>query len=130
MLTPPPVKYTRRRGRRRTEAAATSPPPPVLPLVRVAAVYSDAPRFVRLTIGRAIDIAGLDGSQVIVDDGNWGVRYVATGAATMFDPQTVDIELEELDVFAGADVHLTATAASGIVAVDDGGTWAGVVNLL
>src|SRR5688572_315125 len=124
MLTPPPVKYPRRRGRRRTEAAATSPPP-VAALVLVAAVYTDSPRMIRLSFGRAIDIAALDGNQITLDDGNFGVRYVATGAASLFDATTVDIELVELEPFGGAGVLLTATAASGIEAVDDGGTWAG-----
>src|SRR5687767_1416127 len=127
METSPPFIPSKPRVRRKRRGVPATPPPAAL--VLVAAVYTDSPRMIRLTFGRAIDIAGLDGNQITLDDGNFGVRYVATGPATLFDATTADIELNELEPFGGTGVLLSATGASGIVAVDDGGTWAGVVNL-
>ena len=123
MLVPSIPRFRRRRGRPGRRASAP-------PLALVSAVYLDAPRRIRLAFVRAIDIAAIDGSQIFVDDGNFGVRYVGTGPAALFDPTTVDVELNELEPFAGADVHLTATAATGIVALDDAAAWGGVTNLL
>src|SRR5687768_9711165 len=124
MPLPPAIVPSKPRVRRKRRVPAPSTPPPAA-LVLVAATYSDSPPTIRLTFGRAIDIAGLDGGQITLDDGNFGVRYVATGPAALFDAQTVDIELAELEPFEGTGVLLTATGATGIVAVDDGGTWAG-----
>src|SRR5687768_7015847 len=76
----PLIPFLRRRRRR---AAAQTPT-----LVLVSAVYLDSPRRIRLAFVRAIDIAALDGSQIFVDDGNFGVRYVGTGPAALFDPAT------------------------------------------
>jgi hypothetical protein len=38
-------------------------------------------------------------------------------------PTTIKVFLEEIGGPTAPDVELAATAASGIVAVDDGGTW-------
>jgi hypothetical protein len=85
---------------------------------------------VSLTFDRPIDIAALAGAQITVDDGAVaGILYAATGVATLTGPQTVRIELVEVGVSGDPGTRLTASAASGIVAVDDGGTWGGVADL-
>ena len=95
----------------------------------VAATYEEVVS-VSLTFDRAIDIAALDGGQITVDDGAVaGILYAATGVATLTDPQTVRIELVEIGLSSGPGTRLTASAASGIAAVDDGGTWGGVADL-
>jgi hypothetical protein len=95
----------------------------------VAAAY-DPGTSIELTFGRAIDIAGLDGSVIVIDDGSIsGFRYAATLAATLLGPAVVRIELDGIEEFAGPDVRLTAGAANGIVAVGDGAMWAGVTNV-
>jgi hypothetical protein len=48
----------------------------------------------------------------------------------LVDSITVEIGLVLIGLWAGADVRLTATAPTGIVAEGDGGAWAGAVNLL
>src|SRR5688500_10457741 len=91
MLQFPPSEFRKRRGR--TRRTPPTPPGPAA-LVLVAAMYGDSPTTIRLTFGRAINIAGLDGNQIVMDDGRFGVRYVATGPAALLDPATVEIELE------------------------------------
>jgi hypothetical protein len=102
----------------------------VLPLTLVSATYV-AGISIELTFDRAIDIAGLVGSQITVDDSApLNIRFVATGAASLTGPATVLIELEEGESwFGGSGIQLNASAATGIVADDDGGTWAGVTDL-
>ena len=95
----------------------------------VAATYEEVVS-VSLTFDRPIDIGALAGGQITVDDGAVaGILYAATGVATLTDPQTVRIELVEIGLSGGPGTRLTASAASGIVAVDDGGTWGGVSEL-
>ncbi|MEA2708234.1 MAG: hypothetical protein QOF78_835 [Phycisphaerales bacterium] len=129
MLLFPPPKFRKRRGHEKREAQAAHPAPPTA-LTLVAATYSDGDLRVRLVFDRAIDIAGIEGSQIFVADADLGVEFDGDGAAaTLFDATTVDVGLAELGPVGGELVKLTATAASGIVAVDDGGTWAGVFEL-
>jgi hypothetical protein len=128
MMTVPPVKFPRRK-RRRGRARASSPPTPPVALNLVSATYEEVVS-VSLTFDRPIDIAGLDGAQITVDDGAVaGILYAATGVATLTDPQTVRIELVEVGVSGDPGTRLNASAASGIVAVGDGGTWAGVSDV-
>ena len=53
---------------------------------------------------------------------------VTTG--TVLNPATIQIFLEQIGSPTMSDVELWATAASGIVATNDGGTWAGVTALV
>jgi hypothetical protein len=119
--------YRKRAGVPRPRAA--QPSPPVGALTLVAADY-DPGTAVILTFDRAIDIASLDGSVIVIDDGSFqGFRYSATLAAALTAPATVRIELDGIEEFAGPDVRLTAGAGNGIVAVGDGAAWAGVANV-
>ena len=129
MMTPPPVKYPRRRHRRGRARAAQAPPAPPAQLTLVSAVY-DAGAAVTLTFDRPIDIAGLDGSVVIVEDGvHSQFRYNGTAGATLLSPVTVQIELAGVEEFVGPGIRLDAGSGNGIVAVDDGGTWGGASDL-
>ena len=124
MLLPTTPPFRRRRGR------PTRRPPGAGALTLVAAVIvdDDGPG-VRLDFDRPIDVSGLDASQVTVQDtGGTGVAYVGTGAVDTPAPNAVVVGLAETGVAAGP-TRMTATAATGIVAVDDGGTWAGVTDL-
>ena|SRR5688572_8313402 len=127
MLLPAPPLYPRKRKPR---PRGNRPPAPAAALTLVAADY-DPGTAVILTFDRAIDISSLDGSAIIIDDGAFqGFRYSATLAAALTAPATVRIELDGVEEFVGPDVRMTAGAGNGIVAVDDGGTWAGVVNVV
>lgn len=93
------------------------------------AIYEES-LWVELTFDRAIDMNALDAAQITVDDGPFsGTLWVGVGS-TLIGPATVRIELGEFDPSSSAETSLTAGAGTGIVAVNDGGTWAGVSGLL
>jgi hypothetical protein len=96
----------------------------------VSAAYEEGDEnAVVLTFDRAIDIAGLDGAQITVNDGVYvGSVFAATGAATMLTPASVRITMNPIGEAELGAVTLSASATSGIVAVDDGGTWSGAVD--
>jgi hypothetical protein len=122
MLLPPVPRSRRRRGRQKRPAAV---------LTLVQASYQSAVPSIRLKFDRAVDASGLVGTQVVVADGPVnGLRYDAQGDVTVIDPRTIEIGLVDIESYAGPDVRLTASAGTGIAAVDDGGTWPGVTNLL
>lgn len=119
----PPRTFVRKRRHR------AAPASPVAALMLVSATCEEG-SWVRLGFDRAIDIAGLVGSQITVDDGSsTAMRYDATGTATLISPTVVQIELVSLGEWTEPGLTLNATAGTGIVAVDDGGEWAGVVAL-
>ena len=126
MLVARPIMF---RKRRPTARAASEQTPPVGPLALVAAEYQPS-QWVRLTFDRAIDIAGLDATQVLVNDGtDTGSAWQGTGGGTLVSPTTVEIQVVEIGDSATPDVRLTATDETGIVAVGDGAAWAGVTDL-
>jgi hypothetical protein len=131
MLIPGPILFRRRRDRRPRPPLA---PPAPASLALVQASYQPGGQgepSIRLMFDRAIDASGLVGNQIVIADGSIaGLRFDAMGDVTIIDPQTIEMGLTDIESFAGPDVRLTASAASGIVAVDDGGTWAGVTDLL
>ena len=129
MLIVPSIPFLRRRARR---GAGAAPAPPAAPLVLVEAEFDSggAVPFVRLRFGRAIDIDAIDVEQVLVDDGaTAGLRYRGAGAAALVDAETVRVDLADYDLSFLPGVTLTASDQTGIVASDDGGTWAGVSGL-
>jgi len=100
-------------------------------LVLVEAVYPfQTLEVLRLRFDRAINIAELDGTQIIVNDGFIeGQLCEATGPATLLDARTLRVGVVAIPGPIMPNLLLTATGATGIVAVDDGGAWAGVTNL-
>lgn len=120
MLMIPVNEYRKRSGRTKQGA----PPAPVA-LVLVAAEY-EQPVSVTLTFDRDIDITSLVAAEVSVDDGLESIAYVGVGTGTLLTPRKVVIALVEDGGQGSPLVTLTALANTGIVAVDDGGTWAGV----
>ncbi len=118
------------RNRKRTGRKPRPTTPTPVALVLIAATYQEA-TWVRLTFDRPIDIAGLVGSAIVVDDANLSAtRWQGTAAATMVTAVTVQIELTEFDpLVGGSGILLDATGGSGIVAVDDGGAWGGVSDV-
>ncbi len=94
----------------------------------MAATY-DAGLTVTLTFDRPIDVSGFDGSFVIVRDGNLGFLYDATAGAILVSPNAAELTLVPLEGDSSVGVTLSATPDTGIVAVDDGGTWGGASDL-
>ena len=100
-----------------------------MPLTLVAAEFGEA-TWVRLTFDRPINIAALVGPQVTIDDAPiTEFRWAGTATATLLGPAIVRIDVALAGPASGPGTTLTASAATGIVAVDDGGTWAGVSDL-
>src|SRR3954453_16881826 len=116
------------RRMRRRKLGGSTPPPVALTLV--AAQYHEEEEWVRLTFDRAIDIAGIDGAEVVVDDDDFtGNRLAGVAGATLVNPTTVQVPLDRIGTASESNVHLIASATSGIVAVNDGGTWAGASDV-
>ena len=114
---------------RRRHSVSSSPAPVALTLLEAS--FDEGGPSVRLAFDRAIDIAGFVGSAITVDAGNvTGTRYVATGSATLDGPSAVVIGLVATVPSASGDTLLDASAGNGIVAIDDGGVWSGVSELV
>ena len=58
------------------------------------------------------------------------MRWLANGPVTVISPTTIQIALTHDGNISTATLLLDATSATGIVAVDDGGTWAGVTDFV
>jgi hypothetical protein len=124
VILPAPPNFRRRR--RRPDRLN---PPAALTLVQAS--YQPGVPSIRLAFDRAIDVSALAGTQIVIADGSINaLRYDAQGDVTVINLSTIEIGLVDIESWAGPDVRLTASSASGIVAVDDGGTWAGVTDLL
>ena len=129
MLLPAPLLYPRRRKTKAGQATTPTPPPQALTLVAAAFTAGD-PSSLVLTFDRAIDIDALDGSAILVRDGAvTEILWDATGGAALTGPATVEITLTPVEGDSAPGTVLTAGPTSGIVAVDDGGTWEGVSEL-
>jgi hypothetical protein len=112
---------------RKPRAKPTPPPAPPQTLVLVSASYDESVPAVFLTFDRAVDAAAFVAAQVIVNDGSiapgiWG----GVGPAGILAPTQIAVSLERLGDAPVGPVMLSATASTGLTAVDDGGTWAGV----
>jgi hypothetical protein len=125
MLIPITPAFRKRRGRVKPPAAG----PPPAPLTLVSAAYFPGDPSIVLTFDRAIDIAALNPGAITVDDpAESGVLYEGGGGAALAGPTAVQMFLLEIGSASGAQILLNASAANGIVAVDDGGTWPGVTG--
>jgi hypothetical protein len=127
MLLARPIKF---RKPRRTVKASAGAPAPVGPLVLVSAAYDEVGFVLTLGFDRAVSLAGLDGSAIVVNDAaETGALWDATGGATLLDPVTAELQLVAVGGASGAGITLNASAANGIVAVGDAAAWAGVTDL-
>jgi len=130
MLIFPPTVFRNRRDADRTPFDPPPTPPPAA-LTLVAATYDIETESVVLTFDRAVDASAYDPAAITVQDGVYaGGSFVGSGPATVVSPTTIQVFLEQIGSPTVSDVELSATAATGIVAVDDGGTWGGVTALV
>src|SRR5947207_1751786 len=104
---------------------STTPGPVALTLVS-ASFNAEPPRLV-LTFDRAINVEGVVGSEFQVDDDVFtGNQYVGDPDGAGVGGATMTLVMDLAGPASGGQVLLTVSAENGIVAVDDGGTWAGV----
>jgi hypothetical protein len=120
-----PRKPRPRRNRRRVGA----PPTPV-GLTLVAASFDNVTLMLRLVFNEAVNIDNSNAFAITVQDGPEDKLYLGQGLWSLFDPVTVDIEMQEVSPGPGASVILNAAPDNGIVALDDAEPWVGVTDLV
>jgi hypothetical protein len=126
MLLVPPPKI---RQRRSWPGAATAVAP-VAPLSLLSAVYDPVGLTLTLSFDRAVSVAGMVGSQLTVSDGvHNGHVFAATGLVAV-NAGVVQVGLVAGASAKGPKVLFSAGAGNGIVAVNDGGKWAGATGLV
>jgi hypothetical protein len=94
------------------------------------ATYDIETESVTLAFDRAVDASAYDPAAITVQDGVYAGGLFVGSAATVINPTTIQVFLEQIGSPTVPDVELSATALTGIVATDDGGAWAGVTNLV
>ena len=125
MLLPAPPLYPRKRKPRAKRRTVATPTAPVL----VSVTYEPT-AAVTLTFNRAIDIAGINLTTILVADGPNGFLYEGAGTPVQGDPASVQIDLNGIEEITADDVKLTAWPTNGIVGAGDGLPWDGVVDLV
>ena len=124
MLLFPPANF--RKPPRHVEPAPLPPGPPQT-LTLVSAAYDEIGLTLALTFDRPVDAADFDAAQVSVNDGSFNMAlYGGVGPAGVLAPTQISVALARLADAPLAPVTMSASALTGITAVDDGGTWAGV----
>jgi hypothetical protein len=124
----PTFSFQPRKVAHRRPRVSSSAPPPVA-LVLVEATFDPDGPEVYLTFDRAIDIAGLVVAQFAIADGPDGHSLVGAFTPLLIAPNEVQVLMQITGAASGDEVLLSAGAGNGIVAVDDGGTWAGVSDV-
>ena len=128
LLFPPPI-FRKRRGHERPPNAP--PPAPPAALVLVAAAYDENDAILLLTFDRAVDVSAFDGSAVFLGDPTFNsTAYAGTSPAYLDAPTIVRVILTATGPYFNTEVDLNVSGVNGIVAVDDGGTWAGTGGIL
>ena len=124
MLIIPPPKF--RKGR---PALRRNPVPSTPGLVLQSVLYpANSGESIHLEFDRDINIGSINVGQILVSDSALNKIRQGTGSASLIDSQTVQIDLDDAGAYSGDDDVLNASNDTGIVAVDDGGTWAGVID--
>src|SRR5688500_3188383 len=114
------------RSRKRGETPA--PTPPGAPLVLVSASW-EVGGAVTVTFDRAVDVSGIVPAALVVNDGPTGFTYQGISLLEQPTAQTLAVECSGTSEYEGPSVMLNVSSVIGIVAADDGGTWAGVTDL-
>jgi hypothetical protein len=93
-----------------------------------AAVFT-WPNRVDLTFDRAINIATMNVTSVIVDDSDSGDQFSGSGTPTLLAANQVRVPLTMVGPVSVPNTYLTAGPGTNLAAVNDGGTWPGTTNL-
>jgi hypothetical protein len=130
MIEPTSVLPARRRMFHKRRWVPAAPPPPSV-LTLVSATY-DAASSVVLTFDRPMDIADLDVTTILVNDGDlMDCKYAGwpDPPPALTGPATVLVYLNGVADDGDPGVRLTVGPGNGIVAAGDGGAWPGVDGL-
>jgi hypothetical protein len=128
MLIIPPPKPVKKQPKIRPPTVV--PAPPGLPLMLQEGTYFPDTGILQLFFHRAVDLSGFNGAAFLFKDGvTHFLTYTANGSTVEPDGNGFNVGLTAGGAYTGGDTLLTVSALSGIKAVDDGGTWAGVVDL-
>ena len=128
MLLFPSARFQKRHAN--VQRTPPAPPTPPQTLVLVSAYYDESEAVLTLAFDRAVDASGLVAGQIAVDDGSFNSHtYAGSGAAVVVSPTAIQISLAITGSAAAGPVTMDASALTGLTAVDDGGTWAGVTEL-
>jgi hypothetical protein len=112
--------------RRRRKGVQFSGPPAGPMLVGVSYEASGA---MQLRFDRAVDVSGADTTKIVVSDASLGQMLRGTGAAGQQTGEDAIVFLEPVGPSVGTGVRLSASVGNGIVAIDNGGAWAGVSDV-
>jgi hypothetical protein len=126
MLIIPPPKRKKK---------APAPPqgatrPPAVALTLASAAFDADAAVLNLAFDRAIDVAGIIASRFVIHDGPGFHAWTGNGEVTLTGPNAVQLRLVQTGDDSGPETLLDVGAGNGIVAVDDGGTWAGAAGLV
>ncbi len=125
MPLPPTIIPVKPRIRRRRRAVVNVVPP----LVLVSAGYEPDVPSIDLLFERDIDFSGIDVSAFTVADGVIAMcTWVGTGSYWL-GSRWVQVLFTRVGDFSGPGTLMTVGAGNGIVAVEDGGAWAGVAGM-
>lgn len=127
MPQPPAFTPTKLRVRRKRRAPAAEPAPIPGPVLADGS-FAAGDLQVTLFFDRDVAIGNFDPAAIVVDDPASGSVYAGTGSASVVSGFIVFLALVATGPSTGADLLLTATTATGIVAADTGGPWAGVTD--
>jgi hypothetical protein len=106
-----------------------SAPPPPVPLTLISAVFDENEALLTLQFDRAVDISAFVGAAIGVKDGIFNMGQYQGLSASLIGPASVQITLDTVGSYFESNQLMSATPTTGIVAVDDGGTWPGVTDL-
>ena len=130
MLIVPPSRVIKKQPKIKPPPTVAPVPPVVQPLVLQSAQF-DASNVLKLVFDRAINIDQILLTEFYVNDGVYNHRVMTDGYGPLLvDPQTVQFYLTAQGTWDVADIELSASDSTGIVAVDDGGTWPGVDGMV
>jgi hypothetical protein len=101
------------------------------PLVLTEASFDEGVPRLFLFFDRAIDITSVVGEEFFVHAGSLtGSWYQGTGSGNTNGPTGIAIDMVEQGPSGSSDVLLSVLDTNGIIAVDDGGGYAGVADLV
>ena len=122
------IPAPRRRRSTRKRLAETNQPPVGQPPVLIGVLYESMGGMM-LRFDRAVDVAGINVTKIVVSDAMLGQVLRGEATAGQQTQEDVIVLLSAFGPSVGPGVTLTVGAGNGVVAVEGGGEWAGVTDV-